>query len=145
MPWATPFTPPGATRNLEKRILLLIVNLQFSKFVGKWYWWPCCTPTFLLFGFLDIEEVSLDPSSYPILQTIWTSKNWGFGDLFGFLEKSKIWLWIAHNSKEIERRSGHSDGDKFGVSPKDPHIDQFQMRTKKLVELRRHAYRGNKI
>ena len=26
------FTPPGATRNLEKRIVLLIVNLQFSKF-----------------------------------------------------------------------------------------------------------------
>ena len=27
----TPFTPPGATRNSEKRIVLLIVNLQFSK------------------------------------------------------------------------------------------------------------------
>ena len=30
-PGATPFTPPGVTRNSEKRIVLLIVNLQFSK------------------------------------------------------------------------------------------------------------------
>ena len=31
MPRVTPLMPPGATRDLEKRILLLIVNLQFSK------------------------------------------------------------------------------------------------------------------
>ena len=27
----TPFTPPGATKNLEKTIVLLVLNQQFSE------------------------------------------------------------------------------------------------------------------
>ena len=54
-------------------------------------------------------------------------------------------MTIAHDGKEIERYYGHLDREKFGVPAKGPNIDQFLMRTKTLVELPRHAYRGNKI
>ena len=63
--------------------------------VRKWYWWPFCTPTVLWFGFLDIRKVSLYPSwPPPILWTIQTIKNWGFGNLIGAGEKSKNWASI---------------------------------------------------
>ena len=65
--------------------------------VGKWYRRPCCTLTFLRFGFLDIGQVSLYPSwPPPIFQTIWANKNWGYGNMFGKSEKSKIWVSIKN-------------------------------------------------
>ena len=90
--------PQGATRNSEKRIKLLIQNLQFSKLAKNGI---CDHVVYLHFSDLasgpiwTLGEVSLYPSWPNIfLWPIRSNKNWGFGDLLGDLKKSEYWISI---------------------------------------------------
>ena len=84
-----------------------VANCQptILQIVGKWYWWPSCTTTFLQFGFLYIREVSLYPSwPPPILQKNRTNKRRGFGDLSGVRKKSKNWVSIKYYEGKLYRK-----------------------------------------
>ena len=90
---ATPFTPPGATRNLEKSIVLLIVNLQLSELwengIGDLFVHLHSSNSVILPN-LDIQR----SESLPKLATLFSPNNLA-------KQKSTIWqpVWRSQKSE----------------------------------------------